>query len=87
MFRRATAWVCSKMRSARVLFPWSMWAIMLKFRILSCGTANLHHLFFPEKSMKIQFFIIRVSIAQPGFLGKTRLRRAVPAACRHAVWQ
>ena len=35
--------------------------------------------------MKIQFFIIRVSIAQPGFLGKTRLRRARPllAAMRY----
>jgi hypothetical protein len=33
MSRAATVLVASSSRSARVLFPWSMWAMMLKFRI------------------------------------------------------
>ena len=31
---------CSNMRSASVLLPWSMWAMMLKFRIRSRGIAK-----------------------------------------------
>src|SRR6185295_12739575 len=35
MSRPATVLVNTRMRSARVDFPWSMWATMQKFRILS----------------------------------------------------
>jgi hypothetical protein len=40
MSRWLTAPVCSKSRSANVDFPWSMWAMMQKFRIRSGGVAG-----------------------------------------------
>src|SRR4051794_33867923 len=33
MSREATVWVISRMRSARVDFPWSMWAMIEKLRM------------------------------------------------------
>jgi len=33
MLRGSTVWVVSRMRSASVDFPWSMWAMIEKFRM------------------------------------------------------
>src|SRR5688500_13493781 len=38
--RASTAPVTSRMRSARVDFPWSMWAMIEKFRMLLAGAAT-----------------------------------------------
>src|SRR5437773_413680 len=40
IWRASIVWVSSRSRSARVDFPWSMWAMMLKLRSRSWGMAT-----------------------------------------------
>src|SRR4051794_38546189 len=48
--RGSTAPVTSRMRSASVDFPWSMWAMIEKFRMLSAGARTLPMLGAPQSA-------------------------------------
>src|SRR3954464_350952 len=41
MLRGSTVWVVSRMRSASVDFPWSMWAMIEKFRMWAWSAMRL----------------------------------------------
>ena len=45
--------VYSKRRSAKVLFPWSTWAIMLKFLILSCINSAISNVACKKRYIRV----------------------------------